>query len=96
MRMSGREGNWGYVDGVLIVGTWPEGEQINSIPTLLSFSRGEAQLGTKVTSVEEMKDREFLRRWIREEARRGGKGGARSGGGGGGGLFGKLFGLGKS
>ena len=36
-----------------------------------------------------MKDREFLRLWIQEEARRGGAGGA-----GGGGLFGGMFGLG--
>ena len=63
------------------------------MPTLLSFSRQEAQLGTKVTSVDEMKDREFLRLWIQDEAQRGGAGGA---GGGNGGLFGGLFGVGKS
>lgn len=61
------------------------------MPTLLSFSRQEAQLETKVTSVEEMKDREFLRLWIQNEANRGGAGGA---GGGKGGLFGGMFGLG--
>ena len=44
-----------------------------------------------ITSVDEMKDREFLRLWIEDEARRGGSGGA----GGGGGLFGGLFGVGK-
>ncbi|KAI9872884.1 MAG: hypothetical protein M1830_001089, partial [Pleopsidium flavum] len=60
---------------------------INSIPTLLSFSRQEAQVNTKVTSVDELKDTEFLRLWIQAEARRGGAGGA------GGGLFGGLFGL---
>lgn len=39
-----------------------------------------------------MKDREFLRLWIENEARRGGAGGA---GGGGKGLLGGLFGLGQ-
>ena len=65
--------------------------QINSMPSLLSFSRQEAQLKTMITSVDEMKDKEFLRLWIEDEARRGGDGGA----GGGGGLFGGLFGVGK-
>ena len=58
------------------------------MPSLLSFSRQEAQLKTMITSVDEMKDREFLRLWIEDEARRGGSGG-------GGGLFGGLFGVGK-
>ena len=61
------------------------------MPSLLSFSRQEAQLETMITSVDEMKDKEFLRMWIEVEARRGGSGGA----GGGTGLFGGLFGLGK-
>ena len=65
--------------------------QITSIPTLLAFSRQEPQQKTRVTSVDEMKDREFLRMWIEQEARRAGEGGA----GGGGGLFGGLFGLGR-
>ncbi|KAL8793668.1 MAG: hypothetical protein Q9195_003717 [Heterodermia aff. obscurata] len=34
---------------------------INSMPSLLSFSRQEAQLKTMITSVDEMKDKEFLR-----------------------------------
>jgi hypothetical protein len=59
--------------------------QINSIPTLLAFSRQEAQLETRVTSVEKLKDRDFLLDWLRTEARRGGAGGA------GGSLFGSLF-----
>lgn len=62
---------------------------ITSIPTLLSFARSEAQLQTRLTSVEEMKDRDFLMLWIEDEAMRG-----ESGGKGGGGLFGGLFGLG--
>ena len=40
--------------------------------------------------MDEMKDREFLRLWIEDEASRGGTGGK----GGGNGLFGGLFGLG--
>lgn len=63
---------------------------ITSMPTLLSFDRGEAQTGTKVTDTKLMRDREWLREWIRTEARRGGNGGA--GLNAGGGLFGGLFG----
>ena len=63
--------------------------QINSLPTLLSFSRQEAQLKTMITSIDEMKDKDFLRMWIEIEARRGGQGGD----GGGGSLFGGLFGM---
>lgn len=59
------------------------------MPTLLSFSRQEPQLMTKITSVDELKDRELLRLWVQNEARRGGAGGA----GGGGGVFGGMFGL---
>ena len=55
---------------------------ITSIPTLLSFDRGEAQLQTKVTDPKKMTDREWLKEWIRTEARRKGGGG----GGGGSGL----------
>lgn len=65
---------------------------ISSMPTLLSFDRGEAQMVTKVTDPKLMKDREWLKEWIRTEARRRG-----SGGGGGSlsnnpSLFGGLFG----
>ena len=65
--------------------------QITSMPTLLAFSRQEAQLETKLTRPEQMKDKEFLREWLLNEARRGG----RKGGSGGslfGGLYGNLFG----
>ncbi|KAI9837129.1 MAG: hypothetical protein M1837_003125 [Sclerophora amabilis] len=62
---------------------------ITSIPTLLAFSRGEAQMETRVTAVTDLKDRGFIQRWIDREAKRKGMGGA---GGGGGGLFGGLFG----
>ena len=45
----------------------------------MAFSRQEAQLETRTSSVDEMKDREFLKRWIEKEAARGGKGGAGGG-----------------
>ncbi|KAL8726404.1 MAG: hypothetical protein Q9166_006755 [cf. Caloplaca sp. 2 TL-2023] len=64
---------------------------ITSIPTLLSFRAGEAALDSKLTSVDEMKDREFMRLWIEDEARRGGD---RGGGGGlSTGSLGALFGV---
>lgn len=60
---------------------------ITSIPTLLSFDAGEAQVQTKVADGRKMADRAFLEEWIRNEARRHG-----SRGGGGPGIFGGLFG----
>ncbi|MCJ1302356.1 hypothetical protein MMC08_005159, partial [Hypocenomyce scalaris] len=63
---------------------------ITSVPTLMAFSRQEAQLMTKVTGVSELEDRGFVRGWIEAEARRGGEGGA-----GGRGILGVLFGGGK-
>jgi len=51
---------------------------ISSMPTLLSFDRGEAQIATKVTDPKLMKDREWLKEWIRTEARRRGSGGGGS------------------
>lgn len=63
---------------------------ITSIPTLLSFDAGEAQVQTKLADARKMSDRAFLEEWIRTEARRHGD---RGGGGGGlGTLFGGLFG----
>ncbi|KAK3696306.1 hypothetical protein LTR37_018042 [Vermiconidia calcicola] len=58
---------------------------INSIPTLLAFDRQEPQLETKVYKLDELKNRDFLTKWIETEAARRGQGGA------GGNLFG-LFG----
>lgn len=52
------------------------------MPTLLAFSRGEAQMKTRLTSVKDMKNQKFLKEWIEVEARQGGGGGA------GGSLFG--------
>ena len=62
---------------------------INSVPTLLAFSRQEAQIQSRLTDVGEMKDKTLLRLWIEDEARRGGSGGM-----GGSSLLGSLFGLG--
>jgi hypothetical protein len=64
---------------------------INKIPTLLAFDRQEPQLMTKVTKLEDLKNKEFLTKWIETEAARRGEGGA---GGGGGlmGLFRSIFG----
>jgi hypothetical protein len=39
---------------------------ITSMPTLLSFDRGEAQTGTKVTDPKQMKNKEWLKEWIHE------------------------------
>ena len=40
---------------------------ITSMPTLLSFDKGEAQIETKVTDPKRMIDQEYLREWIRME-----------------------------
>lgn len=64
---------------------------ISSMPTLLSFDRGEPQTNTKVTDPKRMKDKEWLKEWIRTEARRRGSGGS-GGNHPGVGLFGGLFG----
>ncbi len=58
---------------------------INSIPTLLAFDRQEPQVETKVSRLDDLKNRDFLIKWIEKEAARQGQGGA------GGSLFG-LFG----
>ena len=59
---------------------------IKSVPTLMSFSRGEPQLETRLTKVDDLRDRKFLTEWIEKEAARGGMGGA------GGKWFGGFFG----
>lgn len=53
------------------------------MPTLLAFSRQEAQFDTRLTRPEEMRNKEFLREWLIKEALRGGRRG-----GGGGSMFG--------
>ncbi|KAI1212844.1 uncharacterized protein F4807DRAFT_457641 [Annulohypoxylon truncatum] len=62
---------------------------VTSIPTLLSFDAGEAQVRTKVSDGKRMADRSFLEDWIRNEAKRHG---GRGGGSGGIGVLGGLFG----
>lgn len=58
---------------------------VNSVPMLLAFSRGEAQVETRITDARLLKDRKYLIEWIEKEAARGGQGGA------GGGMFGGWF-----
>jgi thiol-disulfide isomerase/thioredoxin len=49
---------------------------ITTVPTLLSFDAGEAQVETKVVDGRKLADRRFLEEWIRTEARRHGNRGA--------------------
>jgi thiol-disulfide isomerase/thioredoxin len=67
---------------------------ITSMPTLLTFDRGEVMEESRAMDVSKMKDMEWLKRWIEKEAMRTGEGtgGSGSGGGIGNGLFGGLFG----
>ena len=44
---------------------------ITGIPTLLAFTRGEPQLETRLTDVNEMKDPEMLKLWVLQEALKG-------------------------
>ncbi|KAF2690478.1 hypothetical protein K458DRAFT_357278 [Lentithecium fluviatile CBS 122367] len=84
------EGGLGFTEVELdstLIGDLGVKYMITSMPTLLAFSRQEAQFDTKLVKPEQMKDKEFLRNWLLNEARRGGREG-----GGGGGLFGGLFG----
>lgn len=59
------------------------------MPTLLAFDRQEAQMETRLTKLEDMKNKQLLTNWIENEAKRHGEGG---GGGSGFSLFGGLFG----
>lgn len=59
---------------------------ITSIPTLLAFEKGQAQLENKVVENRELGNRAFLESWVRKEA---GRERERSGGGG---LFKGIFG----
>lgn len=68
------------------VGGIPMRYMINSIPTLLAFDRQEPQMETKVSRLDDLKNRAFLKKWIETEAARQGKGGA------GGSLLGGFFG----
>ncbi|KAF2395682.1 hypothetical protein EJ06DRAFT_484862 [Trichodelitschia bisporula] len=83
-------GGVGYVEvefDAVTIGDLPIRYMINSIPTLLAFSRSEPQLETKVTKMDDLQNRAFLTKWLETEARRGGEGGA-----GGKSIFSALFG----
>ncbi|KAF2241083.1 hypothetical protein BU26DRAFT_391796, partial [Trematosphaeria pertusa] len=75
-RVGEAEGGLGFVevelDSVLIEDLGVK-YMITSMPTLLALSRQEAQFETKLTRPEEMKNKDFLRRWLLNEARRGGR-----------------------
>ncbi|KAI1087382.1 hypothetical protein F5B19DRAFT_76230 [Rostrohypoxylon terebratum] len=60
---------------------------VTSIPTLLSFDAGEAQVHTKITDGKNLANRSFVEDWIRNEAKRCGGGGRNGGTGILGGLF---------
>jgi len=62
---------------------------ITSMPTLVTFDRGEVIMDTKVVDVAKLKDEAWLTQWIENESKRKGEG---TGGGVGSGLFGGLFG----
>ncbi|KAJ4335266.1 hypothetical protein N0V95_008951 [Ascochyta clinopodiicola] len=86
-RVGEAEGGLGFVEVEMdstLIGDLPITYRISSMPTLLAFSRQEAQFDTVLRRPEDMKNKDFLREWLLTEARRGG----RKGGGGGGGLFG--------
>lgn len=57
------------------IGDIPGRYALTSIPTLMAFNRQEAQLETRLTNVNELKDRTFLRLWITNEAILAGSGG---------------------
>ncbi|KAF2728295.1 hypothetical protein EJ04DRAFT_528748 [Polyplosphaeria fusca] len=89
-RVGINHGGLGYVEvemDAATIGDLPITFRITSMPTLLAFSRQEAQLETKITRPEQLKDKEFLRNWLISEAKRGGRAG-----GAGGKSFGGLFG----
>ncbi|KAK3202768.1 hypothetical protein GRF29_154g636644 [Pseudopithomyces chartarum] len=84
------EGGLGFAEVELdstLIGDLGLKYMITSMPTLLAFSRQEAQFETRMTKPDLMRNKEQLREWLLTEARRGGRAG-----GGGGGLFGGIFG----
>ncbi|KAF2829491.1 hypothetical protein CC86DRAFT_287062 [Ophiobolus disseminans] len=82
-KLGQREGGLGFVEVEMDapgIGDLAVQFRIASMPTLLAFSRQEAQFDTSLTRPEEMRDEDLLSDWLVNEARRGG----RAGGGGGG------------
>lgn len=63
---------------------------ISSLPTLVTFDRGEVVIESKVVDAAKLKSEQFLRGWIEREAARKGEGSS-----GGGGFFGGMFGNSK-
>jgi thioredoxin-like negative regulator of GroEL len=47
---------------------------VTSVPTLLAFSRGQARESTRCADANQMRDREWLARWIENESGNGGRG----------------------
>lgn len=81
-----QEGGLGFVEVQMdstLIEDLPVKYRISSMPTLLAFSRQEAQFESRLTRPEDMRNKEVLSEWLLNEARRGG----RQGGGGG-----KMFG----
>ncbi|KAL5113320.1 hypothetical protein ACEQ8H_008815 [Pleosporales sp. CAS-2024a] len=81
-RVGESEGGLGYAEVEMdstLIEDLPVRFRISSMPTLLAFSRQEAQFDTKLVKPEDMRSQDFLREWLLTEARRGG----RIGGGGG-------------
>lgn len=62
---------------------------ITSLPTLVTFDRGEMMMDTKAVDPALMRNEAWLTEWIENESKRKGEG---TGGGVDGGLFGGLFG----
>ena len=57
------------------LGDLPQRYMITTIPTLMAFSRQEAQIETRLSNLERMKNKSALSQWIEDEARRGAVGG---------------------
>jgi thiol-disulfide isomerase/thioredoxin len=82
-RVGEREGGLGFVEVMMdstLIADLPITYRVSSMPTLLAFSRQEAQFDTRLVKPDEMRDREFLRDWLVKEAQSGGRmgGGGRS------------------
>ncbi|KAL6161749.1 hypothetical protein ACJBU6_00852 [Exserohilum turcicum] len=80
------EGGLGFVEVLMdstLLEDLPVRYRISSMPTLLAFSRQEAQFDTRLARPEEMRNKDLLRQWLVREAQRGGRKG-----GGGGSMFG--------
>ncbi|KAH8728621.1 hypothetical protein GQ44DRAFT_26141 [Phaeosphaeriaceae sp. PMI808] len=78
-----REGGLGFVEVEMdstLIGDLPVVCRVSSMPTLLAFSRQEAQFDTRLAKPDEMRNKYFLREWLLNEARRGGRAGGRDGG----------------